>query len=400
MSRPTPWPVPCRKASLPAGVARCTDRQASSTSRARRPRPAPRPRPRPATACTTSSIRRWVADGLADHDRAGHVRVVAVDQRAEVDARRGRPRRCGGRRPGGGAWRRSGPDATIVSNDGPSAPRRRICHSSSRATSASVGPSPSRWRTAARAASAMRAGGLDAGDLAGVLHPPQVLDQALGGHQLGLGEPVGAVAALLRPGDAPRPRGRAGPPAGDLRRAGAALLVGRCARSAIVGVDPGRRELARRLVAVAAVGHEHQVVGPDQQQGGRPGEPGEVADVGEVGDEQGVAAGRVEARPAAGVARSATSIGGREARSKVTPRQDRGRRRPARRPSGVEQAGDGLDRQQVAEPAEAGDRAGGDRRHHRACAATPRGPAGWTGAARRPARRRRRGRRGSPRRSG
>ncbi len=44
-----------------------------------------------------------------------------------------------------------------------------------------------------------RAGGLDAGHLARVLGLAQAVDQGVGGHQLGVGEPVGVVATLLAP---------------------------------------------------------------------------------------------------------------------------------------------------------------------------------------------------------
>ena len=68
----------------PAGVV--DDVAAGRVDRRRRPRPAPTAStPACWAAVTTSSMRAWVGDGLAHHDGAGHVRAVAVDQRAEVE---------------------------------------------------------------------------------------------------------------------------------------------------------------------------------------------------------------------------------------------------------------------------------------------------------------------------
>jgi len=67
-------------------------------------------------------------------------------------------------------------------------------------------------------------------------------------------------------------------------------------------VDPGLAQLEGRLVAVTAVGDEEQVVGSDQEQGGRAGEAGQIADVDHAGDEQGVAARLAQPRPQAGYA--------------------------------------------------------------------------------------------------
>ena len=54
------------------------------------------------------------------------------------------------------------------------------------------------------------------------------------------------------------------------------------------GLDPGGGELFGRLVLVAAVGDEHEVVGADDEHRGRPGEPRQVPDVGQVRDDEGV----------------------------------------------------------------------------------------------------------------
>ena len=65
------------------------------------------------------------------------------------------------------------------------------------------------------------------------------------------------VAPLLRPGDACRPRGRCrAMPRPRPRRT--SRCAGRSTADLDPGVDAGRAELLGRLLAVAAVGHEHQ----------------------------------------------------------------------------------------------------------------------------------------------
>ena len=112
---------------------------------------------------------------LADDERAGHVGVVAVDERADVDDRRCRPRRsCAGRSGGGGGrrcrarWRRS------CRSSGRRRRARRMRYSSSsrdvglgRAAAASSGA------TVGQRGVGDRRGGGDAGELALVLDPPQ-----------------------------------------------------------------------------------------------------------------------------------------------------------------------------------------------------------------------------------
>ena len=89
----------------------------------------------------------------------------------------------------------------MVSNDGPSAPRRRICHSRSSATSASVAPSPSRWPHRGQRGVGDGARRLDAGHLARVLDAAQGLDQAPVATSSASGNQSAAKRALLGPGD-------------------------------------------------------------------------------------------------------------------------------------------------------------------------------------------------------
>jgi hypothetical protein len=57
------------------------------------------------------------------------------------------------------------------------------------------------------------------------------------------------------------------------------------------GLHAGGGQLVGRLVLVPAVGDEEHLVGPDEEEAGRPGEPRQVPDVDEAGDEEGVDAG-------------------------------------------------------------------------------------------------------------
>ena len=162
----------------PPGVG--DDLPAGLVDRRRRPRPA-RTAATPAAwlAATTSTMRASSAVGqLADPDRPGHVGAVAVDDARRSRSRPARPARSAAPTAGGGAWPRSGPDATIVSNDGPLAP--------SRAHLEVEGPAELDLGRAARPAwagprpgpaSAMRGRPGQAGQLAGVLDPAQRLDQ-------------------------------------------------------------------------------------------------------------------------------------------------------------------------------------------------------------------------------
>ena len=84
-----------------------------------------------------------------------------------------------------------GPLATMVSNDGPLAPSRRISKSRARPKASSVRPDASCGPDALEGVvgDAGRFG--QAGQLAGVLDPPQAFDQPDGRHQLDAREPVG-----------------------------------------------------------------------------------------------------------------------------------------------------------------------------------------------------------------
>jgi hypothetical protein len=129
----------------------------------------------------------------------------------------------------------------------------------------------------------------DAGDLSGVLHPPEVLHQGGGGDEptAHRGRQLGVVA-LRGPGDRrrlepdPEPGGAAPEPAGE--RVGLALGPAHLE----VSRHPGCGQLGLGLLAVPGVGEEHEPIGGDQHPPGRAREPGEVADVREVGDEEDV----------------------------------------------------------------------------------------------------------------
>ena len=197
--------------------------------------------------------------GVADADRAGHVGAVAVDDATEVDDHELVAARCA--RSYGRAWGFDpfGPEATMGSKLTPLAPRRRISNSSASATSRSVGRSAKVGVTAASASSAMAHAAWMRATSPGVLHPPQLLDEVLGRHQLGVGEPFARERPLLRPGDAVSLEARGGrsPAAASTSRG---PLVGLAGADLDAGVDPGRRQLLRRLLGVAAVGDEDQFV--------------------------------------------------------------------------------------------------------------------------------------------
>ena len=242
----------------PQPAAAIASRQAASTLAGGRRRRATAATParlgledqrRRASAC---SARR-----LADHERAGHVGVVAVDERAEVDDHGvALDDACVARavvRAGGVA----GPLATIVSKLGPSAPSARI-RCSSGVADVGLGRAARRAAapTSASAASAMAAGRGDAGHLAGVLGraarprpTPSAADERRGRRRgrsrgLGVGDVLGLEAERRRrPATAAtrcvvdrRPRWR---PTSDVGRRRRRRPAGR-----------------RRLVAVAAVGDE------------------------------------------------------------------------------------------------------------------------------------------------
>ncbi len=112
----------------------------------------------------------------------------------------------------------------------------------------------------ASASSAIDAASGDARDLAFVLHLTLAIDEALGRHELGVGEPLARERALLGPGDAVGLDARAerGPsPARDEHVA----LRGHRQPDLDLRVDPRSTELITRLLAVATVGDEHHVVG-------------------------------------------------------------------------------------------------------------------------------------------
>ena len=130
----------------------------------------------------------------------------------------------------------------------PLAPRSRIANSSASANSRSVDAVGEPRQQRLERVVGDRARGADAIDLAGVLHPAQLLDQRARGHELDAGERVGELA-LLRPGDAvvleAEPRARSRPRARAASRcAGAGERRSRSGR-----VDARGVELLLRLLA-------------------------------------------------------------------------------------------------------------------------------------------------------
>ena len=100
-----------------------------------------------------------------------------------------------------------------------------------------------------------RAGGVDAGDLARLLHPTQALDQALGGDEVVPGQRL-PERPLLRPRD----RVRFEPdPGARVEGVGDGLALRRDRGPDLDGgLHAGGAELLGGLRAVAAVGREHE----------------------------------------------------------------------------------------------------------------------------------------------
>ena len=123
-----------------------------------------------------------------------------------------------------------------------------------------------------------------AGDLPRILHPPALLHRARARHQLGGGTPRSTAGAGRRVtcgvleadpverGERRRPARRAPQPA--------------CVPTRTVPCTPCAGELRRGLLAVAAVGDEHDLVGREDRPPVGSGEPAQPADVAEVGHEQ------------------------------------------------------------------------------------------------------------------
>jgi hypothetical protein len=132
-------------------------------------------------------------------------------------------------------------------------------------------------------------GGRHAVELALVLHPPEPLDEVLGGDELEVGEPLGGEPTVLRPGDSLRLQAQAGDPVDPVDEE--RPLLGHRAADVDEGVYAGLAQLLGRLVAVAAVGDEVQLVGQHEEHPGAAREPGEVPDVDPPRDE-----GRLAAR--------------------------------------------------------------------------------------------------------
>ena len=283
---------------------------------------------------------RWRASGpgIADAHRAGHVRAVPVDDAAEVDhdelVRRDLPVRRPRVRLGAVRARR---------DDRVEAHRRsrRVRASRTRAASAksrSVGASRSVGQDVGQRVVGDRARGLDPGDLTGVLHHPEVLDQMLGrarARRPGTSRPN---VALLRPRhpvglepEARRSPARSRPQ--DLASARPA-----CVPTPMCGVAPVAGELLGRLVPVAAVGHERARPSAVTRSIARgAGEPGEVPDVRQAGDEQRVDPGVGEALAQSRNASARRPSAGGSARSRSTSVVTASRPRP--RPRGGTRSG-------------------------------------------------------------
>ena len=125
-------------------------------------------------------------------------------------------------------------------------------------------------------------GGAHASHLGGVLDHPGTGHDALGGDQLDTVQGL-EPAPLLGPGDVLGLEGEPG-----VRRHGVhdggPLVVGPAHHEADLGADPVG--LLGGALPVAPVGQQHQLVGGEQHQPGRPREAGEPAHVGRIRDEQ------------------------------------------------------------------------------------------------------------------
>ena len=156
MSRPTPCPVPCTKAS-PQPASSITARQAASTPATGAPA---RHRSHPGRLgggddLEHAALRPVEGTDPADGDGAGHVRVVAVDEGAEVDDHEVAaldPARAG-LVVGAGAVGTGGDDGVEADVVGPPGCASRPSRTA--ASASSVGPASSCGSTAASASSAM-----------------------------------------------------------------------------------------------------------------------------------------------------------------------------------------------------------------------------------------------------
>ena len=138
-----------------------------------------------------------------------------------------------------------------------------------------------------------RAGVLDAGHLPGVLGPPLGLDQPGGGDQGGRQRvPVAAVGGPAHVLGLEAEATEAADAVGQRVH-----LDGQGTPDGDAGLRAGRGQLLGGPLLVAAVGHQHQVVGQEERPAGRAGEAGQPAHVGQIRDEQRVDAGGRHAGP-------------------------------------------------------------------------------------------------------
>ena len=324
MTRPTPCPSPWTKCS-PNPAAAMTSRAAASTSRVATPG-ASAARPAAAASATRSCRSRCQSSGDPDDHGAGHVRVVAVDERAEVH---GQQVAVGQGRVGGPVVRDRGVGAR--GDDG--VERRALGARLAHPLLEVAGHLP------------LGAPGLQA---AGGDHP--------GERGVRRRRRPGAVRRP-RPRPSPRAASRPGPGPDAARRASAPRVssawpstvtwalskpTAPCSPSAPrstaraqarVDEDAQVGRLVRGLLGVAAVGGEHGpvlapvgvVAGVHQHRGVRAREAGQVADVDQIGDEQGVEirpAQQVTQRVAAPGVPARRPFGTGRARTPVSPGED------------------------------------------------------------------------------
>lgn len=179
-----------------------------------------------------------------------------------------------------------GPEATIVSNEGPDAEMAHL--GVQRQAELLFGRSvPERRAQRRQRGISDGSGEADAFDLCVVLQDAQFLDQRHGRNEVHTVEPRFGVGAMLVPTDG-------GALEAEALHPGVADGVGHDLALAVprdLDTDVETGQLFLRLRAVAPIADEEDLVGQHQQQAGAAGESGEVAQIGEVRDQQGVSAG-------------------------------------------------------------------------------------------------------------
>ena len=159
-------------------------------------------RPSCCASRTTSYTCRGLGPRVADADACASCRSSTRRRCSRSRSRPARPPRSRDSTAARAAWRRW----ARTRRSGRSSCRRRP-GLASRARARARRPARSAGRASAGGDDGERlvgdrAGGLDAGDLRRLLDAAQLLDEVLGGDQLGLGEPLVGEGPLLRPRDA------------------------------------------------------------------------------------------------------------------------------------------------------------------------------------------------------